>query len=403
MCDKDDIPSSICIIHLLFPSNMTKRPGDQGQATTPVREPLNVDSLCRWMSQQPALSALLSPSQQSSNLSIRQFGFGQSNPTYQLMFQDCTLVLRKKPSITAHASAHALHREYRILQALRQHNQQHPLQQVPVPQVYAYCSDTTILGAEFYIMEFVPGRIFTDPALPGLSEDDRRAAFRNTIVVLKNLHHAVDWKQLGLADYGKQGRYVERQLERLMAVSRRQSALMMNDEDPNLIPALAQQLVRYAQQCPQSKLSLLHGDFKMDNLVFHPTEPRIIAVLDWELSTLGDGLCDLANLSMMYFISPDQVGISGIAGRTVPGIPSRQELVQLYSAQDFDTAWAWSGFYLAFLFFKNAVIVQGVAQRHQQGVASSATARHVGALLPQIVQQAQQLLQEYPPPPWSRL
>ncbi|GAX26943.1 acyl-CoA dehydrogenase family member 10 [Fistulifera solaris] len=381
---------------------MIQQQGDQGQATTPVREPLDVDSLCQWMSQQPNLSIRLSPfPTQQSRLSIRQFGFGQSNPTYQLMFDKCTLVLRKKPSITVHASAHALHREYRILRALQQHNQQYPAQSVPVPMVYAYCTDTSIVGAEFYIMEFVPGRIFTDPALPGLSEHDRRAAFQNTIAVLKNLHHTVDWKQLGLADYGKPGRYVERQLERLMAVSRRQATLMMNEEDPNLmIPALAQQLVRYAQQCPQSKISLLHGDFKVDNLVFHPTEPRIIAILDWELSTLGDGLCDLANLAMMYFIAPDHVGISGIAGRTVPGIPSRHELVQMYcpSKPDFDTAWAWSGFYLSFLFFKNAVIVQGVAQRYQQGVASSAAAGQVGALLPQIVQQAQQLLQEYPPP-----
>jgi aminoglycoside phosphotransferase (APT) family kinase protein len=372
---------------------MTKQQGDQGQATTPVRESLDVDSLCRWMSQQPALSARLSP----QHLSIRQFGFGQSNPTYQLITNKCTLVLRKKPSSIAHVSAHALHREYRILRALQQHNQQYPEQQVPVPKVYAYCTDTTVVGAEFYIMEFVPGRIFTDPALPGLSEHDRRAAFQNTIAVLKNLHHAVDWKQLGLEDYGKRGRYVERQLERLMAVSRRQATLM-NEEDPNLIPALAQQLVRYAQRCPQSKVSLLHGDFKMDNLVFHPTEPRIIAILDWELSTLGDGLCDLANLAMMYFIAPDHVGISGIAGLAVPGIPSRHELVQMYCPTDFEIAWAWSGFYLAFLFFKNAVIVQGVAQRYQQGVASSAAAGQVGALLPQIVQQAQQLLQEYPPP-----
>lgn len=384
---------------------MTQRqsqPGDEGQATTPVREALQIDSLCHWMSQQPALLALslkiACPTTLHSHLSIRQFGFGQSNPTYQLTIADhLTLVLRKKPQTIAHASAHALHREFRILQALQQHNLIQPTVSVPVPHVYAYCPDTTVLGAEFYVMEFVQGRIFTDPSLPGMC--DRRAAFQHIIRVLSNLHHAVDWKQLGLEDYGHRGRYVERQLERLVAVSRKQAALMQ-DDDP-AIPNLAQLLANYAAQCPQSKLSLLHGDFKIDNLVFHPTEPRILAILDWELSTLGDCLCDVANLSMMYFIPPHTVGISGIAGTNVPGLPSRRELVQAYCSSsnvDFDTAWTWSGFYLAFLCFKNAVIVQGVAQRSKQGVASSALARHVGALLPTIVQLSRQILNEYPPP-----
>lgn len=387
---------------------MSKRPrqGHEGQATTRVRETLNLDQLCRWMSEQPTLVAL-SPSiacykTLRALLSIRQFGFGQSNPTYQLTIGDRSLVLRKKPQKIAHATAHALHREFRILNALHRHNQENPDSCVPVPRVYAYCKETAVLGAEFYVMDFVAGRIFTDPSLPGMSKQHRQAAFQNTISVLSNLHHAVDWDHLGLGDYGKHGRYVERQLERLVAVSRRQAALM-GDDDP-AIPNLANLLVHYAQQCPQSKISLLHGDFKIDNIVFHPTEPRIIAILDWELSTLGDCLCDLANLAMMYFIPRDAVGIAGIVGVDCAalGIPSRRQLVQAYcssnGAIDFERAWSWSGFYLAFLFFKNAVIVQGVAQRSKQGVASSAAASRVGALLPTIVTLSQQLLEEYPPP-----
>jgi aminoglycoside phosphotransferase (APT) family kinase protein len=289
-----------------------ERRGDQGQSTTKVRgQNLNVPNLCRWLCQDDALKSALPrkpeiknylngcPKRLETIIQIRQFGFGQSNPTYLLIIDDFKAVLRKKPDKVAHASAHALHREFRVLKALRQHNEAYPLSSVPVPMVYAYCKDKSVLGAEFYIMQFCEGRIFTDPKLPGMSSQDRMAAYQNIIQILANLHQ-VDYKTIGLEDFGGKGKepYVKRQLERLLMVSRKQSELSGTPLGLPDIEAITSQLKGYVSDCP-NPVSLLHGDFKVDNLVFHPTEPRVIAILDWELSTIGDSLCDVANLSMV--------------------------------------------------------------------------------------------------------
>lgn len=421
--------------------------GDQGQLTTQVRSPVNVQKLVEWMVRQVQITDLIqkkypsetrrwSASELAKRMEISQFGHGQSNPTYLLRIAFSTtfsahnddgaskgdanssddktisLVLRRKPNFLAHASAHALHREFRVLRALSKHNQLNPHSQVPVPEAYVYCQDKTILNAEFYLMEFVQGRIFTDPAMPGLSRAERKAAYQCIIQILRRLH-SVDCDQIELANYGRKGRYVLRQLDRLLAVSKRQAELS-GDSVPE-IEELATQLRGLSESCPDSS-SLLHGDFKVDNLIFHRTEPKVIAILDWELSTIGDPLCDLANISMMYFISnQSSVGITGVLGLDLPtlGIPTRRELVQCYcdssyrrgqGAEDnskvlpFSSVWDWSGFYLAFLFFKNSVIIQGVAQRAKANIASSAAANQVAKLLPMVIEMARRIIHENPPP-----
>ena len=386
-------------------------PGGSGQQTSPVRQSIDVASLCQWMSIQEAVRAYLgllghaatNTGIQEDQITVRQFGFGQSNPTYLLTISaqsnSTQLVLRRKPSRVAHKSAHALDREYAVLSALSRHNETcPPNEDVPVPRVVAYCSDASILGAEFYLMEFVQGRIFTDPSMPGLSKADRRTAFADVVRVLANIH-SMDWSANGLEKFGRSGGYVSRQIRRLMAVSQKQAEMVGKVEG---LDEIATKLATMATKCPDH-VSLIHGDYKIDNLIFHPTEPRILAVLDWELSTIGNPLCDLANLCMMYYVGQSiKVGIRGIAGLDLKslGLPERTELIHMYAAVNRaisqKEALSWSKFYLAFLFFKNCVIVHGVAMRAKAGVASSAQAFAVAALLPKMVQITRSLVGEVP-------
>jgi aminoglycoside phosphotransferase (APT) family kinase protein len=232
--------------------------------------------------------------------------------------------------------------------------------------------------------------------MPGLTNAERRSAYQSVMQVLANLHN-VDIDKVGLEEYGKGGRYVERQLRGLIAVSKKQAELSQTPAPE--IEDLADRLQLYARKCP-NHISLIHGDFKIDNLVFHPTEPKVIAILDWELSTVGDSLCDVANLSMMYLMPRNKLAaISGVAGLDLQSlaIPTRRDLLVTYCEKrggnvSFDETKQWAGFYLAFVTFKNAVIVQGVAQRAKSGVASSARANEVAKALPHIVAVAQTIL-----------
>mmetsp|Transcript_25127 Transcript_25127/g.59287 ORF Transcript_25127/g.59287 Transcript_25127/m.59287 type:complete len:416 (-) Transcript_25127:1975-3222(-) len=393
----------------------------EGQATTKIRQSIDLLSLAKWMVKDADLKSLLAFNPIYSYFSdedvlreameIRQFGFGQSNPTYLIKIGEngktasvgtqFSAVLRRKPSSVAHPSAHALHREFQVLKALQKHNQQNRDEQVPVPYPYAYCKDESIIGAEFYLMEFISGRIYTDSSMPGMTKIERKRAYESVMSVMANLHN-VDIRTVGLGNYGKGGKYVQRQLNRLKAVSRRQAELSRTPAPQ--IEDLASQLQEYAGDCP-NRISLLHGDFKIDNLIFHPTEPKVVAVLDWELSTVGDSLCDLANLCVMYLMPRSKRGaISGVLGLDLESlaIPTRPQLLGMYSQHrikssgkmkiSLDEIRKWHGFYLAFVTFKNAVIVQGVAQRAKAGIASSARANEVAKALPLICMTAQTIL-----------
>jgi aminoglycoside phosphotransferase (APT) family kinase protein len=422
---------------------------NDGQSTTAVRNSIEAAPLVAWMVRQRPLTKLLSGSENITDaskactqligcLDIRQFGFGQSNPTYLLTIHGLPLsksndtvklVLRRKPNKIAHKSAHALHREYRVLESIAKYNQQVQNSNddfdrtIPIPHPYAYCNDESVIGSEFYIMKFVEGRINVDPRMPCMvSKEERIEAFRDAIRVLVNIHN-FPWKNAGLENYGGKSSgaanqtYVQRQLGRLLQVATKQSEMLKSskansndspsgDVDMDYVEKtlheIAQILSKNADKVP-NKLGLLHGDYKIDNLIYHPTLPKVIAVLDWELSTIGDSCCDIANLCMMYFMPEieKQWGVAGLGGellyRTYPikevnthglisciysfipempdtkfqtlGIPSRMQVLSLYSEEDIrhttsaalplSTIQEWSGFYLAFLFFKNCVIVHG--------------------------------------------
>ena len=300
-------------------------------------------------------------------LSSSKFKGGQSNPTYRLDAASGAYVLRRKPPGQLLASAHAVDREFRALAALHG-------TAVPVARPLHLCRDESVIGSMFYVMEFVDGRIFWDPALPELGTAER-AAYYDAIVSTLAALHAVDVDAAGLADYGKPGNYFARQIARWSEQYRASQTRAIPDMD-----ALMDKL---AARCPADDgvVALVHGDFRIDNLMFDPLEPRVRAVVDWELSTLGHPLADLGYFCMALRL-PRNPALPGLGGmdRAALGIPDEAALLARYSALSGRPIPADWPFVLAFSFFRLAAIAQGVAKRAQQGNASSAQAAQAGQM-----------------------
>lgn len=296
-------------------------------------------------------------------VAVSQLTGGQSNPTYLVTSGDRRMVLRKKPVGALLASAHAIDREYRVMKALQATD-------VPVPAMLAYCDDGSILDTPFYLMEFVEGRVLLDQALPGMAPHERLATYREMNRVLAALHK-VDYRSVGLETFGKTGNYFQRQIARW-------SRQCEGSSHP--LPAAMRQLMDWlpAHIPAAEETTLLHGDYRLDNLVFHPTQPRVVAVLDWELSTLGDPLADLSYQCMSWYIPPSLWrGIAGLDHGAL-GIPSEAEYLRLYAAstaREIPKDW---DFYLAFNLFRMAAILHGIGERALAGTAAATDAVETG-------------------------
>ena len=301
-------------------------------------------------------------------LTATKFKGGQSNPTYRIDAASGTCVLRRKPPGPLLPSAHAVDREFRVLQALHGTS-------VPVAQPLHLCRDESVIGSMFYLMTFVDGRIFWDPSLPDMDATARGDIYLGIIDAMAALH-TVDPVAVGLGDYGKPGNYFERQIKRWSEQYRASETRPIAAMDA-LIDALP-------ARCPADDgvVALAHGDFRIDNLMFHPDEPRVIAIVDWELSTLGHPLADLGYFCMALRL-PRNPALPGLAGldRAALGIPDEAALLARYSqltGRQIPADWP---FVLAFSFFRLAAIAQGVAKRAEQGNASSEQAMQAGRMV----------------------
>jgi aminoglycoside phosphotransferase (APT) family kinase protein len=299
-------------------------------------------------------------------LEVKQFQGGQSNPTYLLTTPGRRYVMRSKPGPAAKLlpSAHAVEREFRVMRALAAHG-------VPVPEVLLLCEDESVLGRAFFVMAHVDGRVLWDPSLPGMEPSQRGAVYDEMNRVIAALH-SVDPAAAGLADYGRAGNYFERQIGRWSKQYRASETEAIEAMD-RLLEWLP------AHVPPGDETAVVHGDFRLDNLIFHPTEARVLAVIDWELSTLGHPLADFSYLCMCWHIPPG--AFRGIAGLDLAalGIPSEQAFITRYCERTGRTGIADWNFYLAYNLFRIAAILQGVYKRALEGIASSDDALTSGA------------------------
>ncbi len=332
---------------------------------SPDPRTLPIESLARYLAAElPQIGALQNAT---------KFKGGQSNPTFLLHTDRGRYVLRRKPEGALLASAHAVDREYRVLAALHGSS-------VPVARPLLLCKDDSVIGSMFYIMEHIDGVVHWDPALPDFDRPQRLALYHQAIDTLAAIH-TIDPQARGLADFGKPGNYFERQIRRWTEQFRASETQAM--------PAMEQLISWLGPNCPgdDGRVALVHGDFRFDNLMFAADHTQVLAVMDWELSTLGHPHADLGYLCMALRLPRNPV-LSGLAGmdRDALGIPSEQEIIDRYGRVTGDAPEQNWSFYLAFNFFRLAAIAQGVFKRAQLGNASSEQARSAGAMAVQVAE-----------------
>ena len=347
---------------------------DANAGTTAVREAyrFDEDALAAWMTAH--ISDYAGP------LTVEQFKGGQSNPTYKLVTPTRSYVLRRKPPGAILKGAHAVEREARVLSALGETG-------FPVAKIYGLCTDDSVLGSWFYVMEMVEGRIFWDATFPGVSRAERPAYFDAMNATIARLH-GVDYKAIGLEDYGKPGNYFARQISRW-------SRQYLEDEDAGRNPDMDRLVEWLPNNIPDGdETTIVHGDFRCDNMIFHPSEPRVIAVLDWELSTLGHPLADFAYHAMMYQMPPEIV--AGLAGADldVLNIPAEQDYVAAYCERTGRESIPGWGFYIAFNYFRLAAIFHGIKGRVARGTAASAHAQERAASFPVLAALARKAMED---------
>ncbi|KAK4570489.1 hypothetical protein LTR86_002569 [Recurvomyces mirabilis] len=346
-----------------------------------VRQPIDQKALERYLEKH--VPEIKTP------LELKQFGFGQSNPTYQITdAKQQRYVLRKKPpGKLLSKTAHQVDREFRVIHALEQ-------TEVAVPKTYCLCEDDSIIGTAFYVMEFLDGRMIQNPSFPGVSAEDRRAMWKDAVRTLGKLHR-VRPKDVGLETFGKPSGFYSRQIKTFGRLAETQSAAKDKDsgEAVGQLPRFNEFLSFFQQNQPQDRGVLVHGDYKIDNLVFHNTEPRVIGILDWEMSTVGHPYADLTNLIQPWTISNATESWPRIHADTAflkpsksnstnseyPGLPTREEAVAWYEETagykipEKELAWATS-----FALFRDSIIFQGIAARYATRQASSDKAMTYG-------------------------
>ncbi|KAH8668398.1 kinase-like domain-containing protein [Xylariales sp. PMI_506] len=351
-----------------------------------VRQPIDVPSLERYVNQH--VPEIKTP------LDVKQFGFGQSNPTYLLTSVPTgeRYVMRKKPpGKLLSKSAHQVEREHRIIAALGPTD-------VPVPKAYGLCEDASVIGTPFYIMEFLDGRIFEDQTMPEVSPEERTALWKDAVKTLAKFHR-VDYKKYGLANYGKSSGFYDRQIATWKQICAAQAKAVDVDTKVPVgpIPHFDELLAFFSDKKlqPKDRGTLVHGDYKIDNMVFHKTEPRVIGVLDWEMSTVGHPLSDVVNLTNPFYttgVSP--MSADAFLPGATPGLPRAEDILAWYAEEagwDPRPEMTWG---VAFGVFRASAILQGIAARVAQRQNSNEQAgAYAGAFRP-LGEKAWELVQK---------